>query len=158
MNHSLYLGAAMVVLAGCAASTPSSEQALDAEVAAQARQETLDDILDAPLTAAAYAGDTERCLSTYAYRSVEVLDDQLVLFKGNGDKRWINRLPRRCIGLRPNEVLRFEMRSNRVCETDSFRSYDRAFMTTLSSGNCTLGQFQPVTPEQVAAIEVAFEG
>lgn len=157
MNRLLSLAAATVVLAGCTASTPSSEPALEPEARAQARRETLDDILNSPLSAADYSGASDRCLSSHEYRAVEILDDQLVLFKGNGGRLWINRLPRRCVGLRRNDVLRFEMRSNRLCEMDTFRSYDRSFVSAFGSGTCTLGQFQPVTPEQVEAIQVAFE-
>jgi len=142
------------VLSGCAGSGPT-QQELEAQ--AQQKQEALEDILNTPLTAEAYGGEGERCLSTHAYRSVEVLDDQHVLFRGSGDKLWLNKLRSRCVGLRPNETLRFELRNNRVCELDNFQSFDSFMHAARFSGNCTLGPFQPVTPEQAEAIQVAFQ-
>lgn len=154
MNRTLVSSVAVAVaLSGCAASGPAQQEL---EARAQKKQEALEDILNTPLTAEAYGGQGERCLSTHAYRTVEVLDDQHVLFKGSGDKLWLNKLRSRCLGLRPNETLRFQLRNNRVCELDNFQSFDSFMHAAHFSGNCTLGEFQPVTPEQVEAIEVAF--
>lgn len=148
------LVAAGMTLAGCAASGPSEEERAARELA---KQEALADILSTPLDSADYGGEGERCLSTYAYRSVDVLDDQHVLFKGSGDKMWLNKLRQRCLGLRPDETLRFEIRNNRVCDLDSFQSVHTFLYSAQTSGNCTLGKFTPVTPEQVEAIELAFK-
>jgi len=155
MYRTLVSGVVVVVaLTGCAASGPG-EQELEAQ--AQHKQEALEDILNTPLTAEDYGGKGERCLSTHAYRSVDILDDQHMLFRGSGGKLWLNRLRHRCLGLRPNDILRFELRSNRVCELDTFQSYDSFGLASRFSGNCTLGAFQPVTPEQAEAIQIAFQ-
>jgi hypothetical protein len=125
------------------------------EAQAAAREEAIQDILTTPLAAEDYV-ESERCLSTYAYRSVEVLDDRNVLFKGPGDRAWINQLRHRCIGLRRNDALQFELRDNRLCELDSFESVDTLFRVwSRTSATCTLGKFQPVTPEQVEALRAA---
>lgn len=145
------------LLGGCASGGPEAEERrAEAEARDQAKQEALEDILNTPLSSEAYTGEEERCLSTFTYRSVEVLDDQHVLFKGSGDQMWLNKLRSRCVGLRPDETLRFEIRNNRVCDLDSFQSLDR-FGFLRASATCTLGKFTPVTPEQVEAIEVAFK-
>ncbi|MEQ8857211.1 MAG: DUF6491 family protein [Pseudomonadales bacterium] len=141
-------------LVGCAASGPAAEER---QAQAQARQEALQDILSTPLSAADYTGDQERCLSSYAYRSVDVLDDQHVVFKGSGERLWLNKLRTRCIGLRPDEILQFEMRNNRVCDLDNFQAMDSFMYTARTSGTCTLGKFMPVSPEQMEAIELAFK-
>ena len=111
------------------------------------------DILSQPLAAEEYAVE-ERCLSTRYYDHVDVLDDQHVLFKGSGDKLWLNKLRNRCVGLRRNDVLQFRMRDSRVCDLDTFEAVS-SFMWGIRSGTCSLGTFTPVTPEQVEAIEVA---
>ena len=69
---------------------------------------------------------------------------------------WLNRLRQRCVGLRPDEILRFDLRNNRVCDLDNFQSMDDFTHAGSISGNCILGSFMPVTPEQAEAIEVAF--
>jgi hypothetical protein len=97
-----------------------------------------------------------RCLSTHAYRSVEVLDNRNVLFKGPGDRAWLNQLRFPCAGLRPRDTLQFRLRDNRVCDMDTFEAVDTFFrIWSRTSATCSLGQFQPVTPEQVEAIRAA---
>lgn len=143
----------VAVVAGCAGAGPT---AAEREAAEAAKAEALEDILNTPLAAEAYGGEGDRCLSTHDYRSVEVLDDSHVLFKGRGGRLWLNTLRQRCIGLRRNDILQFELRDNRVCELDSFRSLDDLMHSVRISGTCILGEFTPVTPEQAEAIEVAF--
>lgn len=141
----------LLALTACA-SAPDREAS---EAQAAAREEAIQDILTKPLAAEDYV-ESERCLSTHIYRSVEVLDDRNVLFKGPGDRVWINQLRHRCIGLRRNDTLQFELRDNRVCDLDSFQAVDTLFRVwSRTSATCTLGKFQPVTPEQVEAIRAA---
>ncbi|MFW6092746.1 MAG: DUF6491 family protein [Pseudomonadota bacterium] len=141
------IGALLLLLGGCA-SAPSSEEQ-------EAHREAVEDILSEPLGAEAYA-ETERCLSTHQYRSVEVLDAQHVLFRGPGDRAWLNTLRRRCIGLRRGDTLQFRLRDNRVCSLDTFEAVDGFFwFWDRTSGVCSLGDFAPVTPEQVEAIRAA---
>ncbi len=137
----------LLILAGCASAPPSEEQ--------QARTEAIEDILSQPLPSEEYAEEV-RCLSTHSYRSVEVLDPEHVLFEGTGDRVWVNKLRNRCVGLRRNDTLRFELRDNRVCNLDSFEAVDSfLWFWERTSGTCTLGNFIPVTPEQVAALKAA---
>jgi hypothetical protein len=143
--------AAAVLLAGCAASEAEQQEQRAREAA---KQESIQDILNQPLADADYT-DEERCLSTYAYRSVEVLDDQHVLFKGSGGRMWLNTLRQRCVALRSDDALRFDLRDSRVCDMDSFQSVDFAGYGSRTSANCTLGKFSAVTAEQVEAIRLA---
>ncbi|MFU8816320.1 MAG: DUF6491 family protein [Pseudomonadales bacterium] len=138
---------ALLALVGCAAAPPEEN--------AEARAETIEEILTQPMNDEEYA-EAQRCLATHAYRNVRVLDDRHVLFEGPGDRAWLNQLRSRCVGLRRNATLRFRLRDNRVCSLDSFEAVDTFFgRWDRSSATCTLGEFQPVTPEQVAAIRAA---
>jgi hypothetical protein len=148
MNRPLCVGV-LVCVVGCAAQTPE-QQARE-----ETKQETIADILSQPLAAEEYA-EEERCLSTYVYEQVDILDEQHVVFRGSGDKLWLNTLRNRCVGLRRNDVLQFKMRDNRLCDLDSFEGMS-SFMWGIRSGTCTLGTFSPVTQEQVDAIEAAVE-
>lgn len=139
-----------VSAAGCASSEPSADQ----QAREQQKQETIDKILSEPLAADEYAAE-ERCLSTYRYRNVEVIDDEHVLFRGSGDKMWLNKLRNRCLGLRRNDTLSFELRDNRVCDLDTFDAVDLTGFVSRASGTCTLGTFTVVTPEQVESIKAA---
>lgn len=138
-----------LLVAGCAGA-PTQEEA-------EEHRQAVEDILSGPMASEEY-GEAQRCLPTYSYRSVEILDDRHVLFEGSGDKAWLNTLRNRCVGLRPNATLEFELRNNRVCELDTFQAVDNFFMFwQQSSGTCVLGDFQPVSQEQVEALEAAFD-
>jgi hypothetical protein len=104
-------------------------------------QEILDTTAEGPADAAAV-----RCLSSMDYDQVEVLDSQRLVFKGRGQKRWLNQLRVRCPGLRRHATLQFEMRSMRLCEMDGFKSIDPGFGDR--SGHCSLGKFEPISPDQ----------
>lgn len=141
--------AALVAIVGCAGAEPTPEQ----QAREAAKQETIADILSQPLAAEEY-GQDERCLSTHVYDQVDILDDQHVVFRGRGDKLWLNKLRNRCIGLKRNDVLQFRVRDSRICDLDTFEGVD-SLLWGIRSGTCTLGTFRPVTPEQLEAIEVA---
>jgi hypothetical protein len=122
---------------------------------AAASRESLEDILNTPLSAADYPS-AERCLSSYDFRGVEVLDDRHVVFEGRGGRLWLNRLSSRCIGLRPGDTLRFTRHSGRLCTLDHFDAVDEfASRWSRTSGTCSLGAFHPVTREQVEALDAA---
>lgn len=137
--------------AGCASVEAEREEQRAQEAA---KKESIQDILSQPLANEDYS-EEERCLSTYTYRNVDVLDDQHVLFKGTGGRLWLNTLRQRCVGLRSQDSLRFELRDNRLCDMDRFQSVDTFGFMSRTSANCTLGKFTPVTAEQVQAIEAA---
>ncbi len=148
--------------AGCAISPEeaSRRQALDADIAA---------ILAPPLDPAVF-GETKRCLGDNEYRSFRALDDRRMLFEGRGDKLWINTLRTSCPELRWGDVLvvrSFNFR--RICESDSFavadwfdwpwyRRWPWQWGTRLGTGmTCTLGEFKPVTKDQVEGIEALLD-
>lgn len=136
------LALAVLVMAGCAGNP--------------ARNEQLDSVLAQFDTDTDYAA-TERCLSTFRYDSVEVLDDRHLLFKSpQGDKSWLNTLRQRCPGLRPDDTLYFELRDNRVCSLDMVSVVDRAFFFWERMGpTCGLGEFHELTAPQAQLIREA---
>lgn len=142
------------LLAGCAASAPSPEQ----EAAEQAALETVEQILSAPLDATEYAAEPERCISTYMYDSMEVLDDRHVLFKGRGGKLWLNQLRSRCVGLRQHSIPVIRLRDSQVCDMDTFQAMDSMLgVWQRTSAHCSLGTFTPITPEQADTVRAALD-
>lgn len=141
-SSSLAGALALALLAGCAGNP--------------ARNEQLDSVLAQFDTDTEYAA-TERCLPTYRYDSVEVLDEQHLLFKSRqGDTYWLNRLRQRCPGMRPNDTLSFELRDNRVCSLDMVSVVDRTFFMWQTIGpTCGLGEFHELTEPQAQLIREA---
>ena len=139
----------VLLLAGCATTPPQTAEAR------QQAEEEIDTILNQPLNEEEY-GKSVRCLPTLSYNSVEILDDQRLVFKGVGNRWWLNQLRNRCPGLRPRDTLRFDLTSSRLCEMDQVTAIDRFFyFWERTSATCMLGKFEPVTEDQVAAIKAA---
>lgn len=146
-----------LLVGGCAAGQP------DPQAQAQ-RQESLDDILNQPLDADEY-GTPRRCISQFAYRDFQPLGDRYVLFEGPGDRLWLNELRGRCPGLQRSSALAFDTRGNQICELDRFKITDWFVLSRFSRPPwdwlegipCTLGKFQPVTPDQVEAVRAALD-
>ena len=148
---------------GCAVSPEIQERR-------QATEAEIDAILAEPPSQAEHR-TTQRCLSDPEYRTFRALDDRHILFEGRRDRLWINTLRTRCPDLSYGHVLRVRSRSllGRICALDNFsvddwftwpwyRRWPWRWASPWSSGiMCTLGEFQPVTKDQVEAIEGLIE-
>ncbi len=136
-----------LLIAGCA-STPEAEQAQ------QEREEDIATILSEPLDPSEY-GETKRCLAGHEYRDFAIIDDRRIVFKGSGNRLWLNELRARCPDLRRADALAFRARtmSERICELDSFVASDWMGSPSRRSGmRCTLGAFQPISEVQMQAL------
>ncbi len=116
---------------------------------------TLDEKLDA-LLGETPAGDEYReskhCLRRSAYRRVEIINQEFLLFSKQGTY-YLNRLKRKCPGLRRNLLLTFTMRGNSVCRSDIVYVSDRfgsSFRAT-----CHLGEFELIEEQQALALKAA---
>ena len=110
---------------------------------------TAQEVLANPLDEQAYS-NAARCLAVSRYRRVEIVGDRALVFHGRGDDAWLNVLPRRCAGLRPNMVLAFEQSALRVCALDRFTALPRG-ASGFATSICSLGSFEHMTAEQVRA-------
>lgn len=134
-----------------AASAQGAEQADDAPD----QQITAEEILANPLGDEAYQ-QSARCLSPGKYRRVEIMNNQVLIFHGRGDEKWINILPNRCLGLQGDMIPQFEKRGMRLCERDQFSGQPR-FRLDAPSMPCSLGRFHPTNPDNLAAMRDALE-
>jgi len=168
MYTSLRLGVMSVLIAFVCASCAVSPEA---EERRQRQEEDIQSILSEPIDVEKL-GTTKRCLSDHEFRSFRVLDDRRILFIGRHRGRlWLNTLKTRCQDLRFATALRVKgtLSSDRICRSDSFQAGDWFdfpwyrrwpwhWGRTWSTGAiCMLGDFQPVTEEQVEAIERVLE-
>jgi len=119
----------------------------------------LDSLLAETLSADEYR-ETRSCLARTAYRKIEVLNEEYVLFS-KGEEHWINKLRRRCPSLRFNDLPVFVQKgTTRLCESDPFYPTNSMDLNmTLSGGRamgyqgiCYLGDFEQISAEQAALI------
>ena len=109
--------------------------------------------VDAILREASPASDygaAENCITASSYRSIKVLDDHHLLFEGRRGI-WLNRLRHRC-PLRGDVLLVVERSSARLCDLDKVTGHDR-FGSYAWRGQCALGKFQKIDPQQAAALK-----
>ena len=92
----------------------------------------------------------ELCVSLSGIRKTRIVDDQTIIFYMRGGEIFINRLPRRCVGLARGDGYSYETSLTRLCNTDIIRVLQRfggAFPRPTTA--CGLGFFQPTTKEAV---------
>lgn len=141
--------------------SPADEEEAEAESNDEpSLEERLDAILAETLAADEYR-ESRRCLPRQEYRSVEILNQDYLLFR-RSNTYWLNRLRQRCIALRRDMVLSFNPRgTSSTCEGDqvyvvSRLDLDRGFTPSgvpiASRGTCFLGPFEAITVEQAALI------
>ncbi|MEE8078724.1 MAG: hypothetical protein V3T18_06985 [Pseudomonadales bacterium] len=120
-------------------------------VAAPTLDEKLDALLGETLAADEY-GESRHCLHRSAYRRVEIINQEFLLFSKQGTY-YLNRLKRKCPGLRRNLLLTFTMWGNSVCRSDIVYVSDRfgsSFRAT-----CHLGEFELIEEQQALALKAA---
>jgi hypothetical protein len=92
----------------------------------------------------------ENCVSLAAIRKTRIVDDQTIIFYMRGDNIFINRLPRKCNGLKRGDGYSYETSLTQLCNTDIIRVLQRFGGALPRPQNaCGLGFFQPTTAEAV---------
>jgi hypothetical protein len=143
MRTFLLAWGAVVALSGCAAGGGGANEQLQALLA------EFDTETD-------YAA-TERCLSTFRYDDVEILDDRHLLFEdATGDDVWLNTLRNRCPGLTRNDTLAFELTTgNQLCSLDTVEVIENILFWRRTGPVCTLGEFHQLTEAQAQLLREA---
>lgn len=135
------LGGMLLLAAGCAGGPAPDRQ----------RMESALQQLDADSYAA-----TENCLSSVEYDTVEVLDEQHMLFQGTGkDDVWLNQLRQRCPGLREDDTLAFDMQGDRLCSLDTVTVVNHFMFWRRTGPTCALGKFNKLTDAQAGLVRQA---
>lgn len=144
--------AAVLALAGCASSPVEERKRQEMEA-------DIDDILSYELDPAEY-GETRNCLRDNSYRNYHALGNRHLLFRGRQGQLWVNVLRGRCFGLDRYSVFIMEPKhSGSLCAMDRFAVVDRIdSLSRADAGpSCVLGEFRPVTADQVEEIEKRLE-
>ena len=133
------VAATALLLAACA-TQPLATEAVGTSM-------TVDEIL-ASAPPPGNGSGTVNCLQRDAYRDVEVVNPEVLLFHGRDDRVWLNRLRQSCPGLRLDHTLAFDMRHGRLCHLDTVSGVDMLGGRYMPGARCSLGKFDPVSPEQ----------
>ena len=123
--------------------------AKDAPKGAGQAEYDVDAILREASPASDYS-DAQNCITASSYRSIKVLDDHHLLFEGRRGI-WLNRLRHRC-PMRGDVLFVVERTSSRLCDLDKISAHDR-FGGYAWRGQCVLGKFERIEPQQAAALK-----
>jgi hypothetical protein len=93
------------------------------------------------------------CVVTSDIDKTRVTDDHTILFYMRRDVVYRNVLPRRCPGLDREDRFMYETRSARLCSTDTITVLEQWGARLTSGFTCRLGEFHPVSPEEVEDLE-----
>ena len=122
----------------------------------EAEEDRLDveDILANPLADEDYR-QAQNCVWHRAIDDIEVLDDQLVVFRGRRGELWLNQLTSRCLGLDAEMLVNFRSYGGSVCRLDKFYGVPRFGSLVQLTAECRLGEFETIDELQVEALRRA---
>lgn len=98
------------------------------------------------------------CLSLSRVDRTRVLDDQTILFFLRGKAVYRNYLPQRCPGLAQNDRFSYESTGGRLCSVDTVTVLEQWAGRLESGFTCRLGEFHPISPEEIEELEALLDG
>ena len=94
------------------------------------------------------------CVSVARVAKTDIIDDQTILFFMRGGKQiYQSHLPRKCPGLELEDRFAYRITTGRLCSIDTIKTLPRLGPPV----TCGLGEFQPITAEQVEELRAAHE-
>jgi hypothetical protein len=100
---------------------------------------------------------SEDCIWLPQLDRTEVIDDRTILFHQNGGRVYRNYLPRECPGLEREKRFMYEARNGRLCSIDTIAVLEQWGVGLARGFTCSLGEFQPITTEEVEELKAAAE-
>ena len=98
------------------------------------------------------------CVVVANIDQTKAIDDQNLIFRMRGDRVYRNTLPRKCPGLARENRIAYETRVGRLCAIDTITVLER-FGVGFSPGfTCRLGEFVPLSPDEIEDLETIAEG
>ena len=94
-----------------------------------------------------------QCVSIRRIDRTEIIDDRRIVFHMQGRDIFLNKLPRRCPGLRVSDSFSYRNQTGQLCKVDIITVLDN-FGGGLTRGpSCGLGEFFPITEDDLAVLK-----
>ncbi len=110
---------------------------------------------------AAFNRTPRDCVITQSIARTDILDDQTIIFFMRGKNvAYRNYLPKKCPGLKRWERFSYQVTAGRLCSIDLITVLENgAIGSGFNRGfTCRLGDFHPLSPEDIASLRVEKEG
>jgi hypothetical protein len=98
------------------------------------------------------------CVIVSSIDETEAIDDQNLIFHMRGNRAYRNHLPRRCPGLERENRFAYEARGGRLCSIDTITVLEQFGVGFRNGFTCKLGEFVPLSPEEIEELELREEG
>jgi Family of unknown function (DUF6491) len=100
-------------------------------------------------SADAFDRTPEDCVSTPNIDRTHAVDDRTILFFMRGKKVYRNYLPRKCPNLERQNRIMYKTHGARLCDVDTITVLEQWGARLTPGFTCPLGEFHPITPEEV---------
>lgn len=116
-------------------------------------------VLCAPLGVSAQSDEAfdrtpEPCITVSRIDDTDIIDDRTIIFFMRGKRIYRNYLPHTCPRLAIEDRFGYRVTGARVCRGDTLTVLPRVGLATY----CQLGEFQPITAEEVEELRAIREG
>lgn len=98
------------------------------------------------------------CVVVANIDQTKALDDQTLIFRMRGKDVYRNTLPRTCPGLQRENRIAYETRVGRLCSIDTITVLERFGVGFTRGFTCRLGEFVPLSPDEIEDLETIAEG
>lgn len=105
-----------------------------------------------------HRSEAEHCLSLKMIDRTDVVSDQGILFYTKSGDIYLNKLPHRCPGLAFEDSFMYRTSIGQLCDLDIITVLDDIGFGLTSGVSCGLGQFHPVSEEDVKEIRAESPG
>lgn len=95
----------------------------------------------------------QECVIISRIDQTEAIDDQNIIFHMRGNEVYRNTLPRKCPGLERENRIAYETRSARLCDIDTISVLEDFGVGLRPGFTCRLGQFVPLSPDEIEELE-----
>lgn len=96
---------------------------------------------------------SKRCLSLIRIRSIDILDNQHLIFETSGRKKYLNTLPHKCLGLDKHSTIMYRTALSKLCDLDMITVLDTIGGGFMRGPSCGLGKFEPIGDDQLEALK-----
>jgi hypothetical protein len=107
---------------------------------------------------AAFDRTPQDCIQVSLIDETDAIDDQNLIFRMRGDRVYRSHLPRKCPGLARENRIAYETRGGRLCAIDTITVLERFGVGFQRGFTCRLGEFVPLSPEEIEDLEFREEG
>ena len=104
------------------------------------------------------APEAEFCLSLIRIDDSKILDSRHMLFTTTDKRMYLNTLPKKCGNMGPGDTYTFRTSINQLCQGDVITMLHPGGRDFIPGASCVLSMFEPMTQEQVDALEISTTG